>query len=541
MASAMKDENPIQLLEEAAHLLRRAPAAAISAHLVGSVPFLVGLLFFATDMSHSRGAVSGCVAEALGVAALFIWMVCWKAVLAGRLRRELEGVAEPGWTLRRAFRLFAIQGCAQGAKLFVLPAALLALVPAASATALFRNITALADNDPLSPGEIIARSRRQSSFARRQNWFALGLLLLFTLVVFVNVAVTLAVLPSLLRMLTGYETVFSRSGPSYVLNSTFFAVAAGITWLCVDPLLQAFYVLRCFVGQSITTGADLRAGLRKLPVMAALVVIVIGLAAAPKCEAAPTAPAQQISADALDRSIDEVLTRGEYRWRLPRSNTGHPANAFVAFTDRVITMLGDATRAVGRAIDRFLRWLGKALGSEPDAGDRGAGSGGGLRVAVWVLAFAAACLSVLVFLRFRRRARLKVRAASAAGAALDLSDEALVATQLPEDGWLAMAQDSLTRGEYRLALRALFLASLAHLAHHQLVTIHRAKSNGEYETELRRRSRGSPEIAPCFRENRHSFERGWYGQHDVTTEQLDGFRANLDRIRGLTAVSGSVS
>lgn len=131
MASEMRDENPIQLLEEAVHLLRRAPAAAVAAHLAGSVPFLVGFLFFVTDMSRSREAVSGCVVEALGMAALFIWMVCWKAVFAGRLRRELEGTAEPGWTLRRACRLIAIQGCAQGVKLFVLPAALLALVPAA--------------------------------------------------------------------------------------------------------------------------------------------------------------------------------------------------------------------------------------------------------------------------------------------------------------------------------------------------------------------------------------------------------------------------
>jgi len=40
-----------------------------------------------------------------------------------------------------------------------------------------------------------------------------------------------------------------------------------------------------------------------------------------------------------------------------------------------------------------------------------------------------------------------------------------------------------------------------------------------------------PEIPPLFRENLGSFERSWYGMHEVVNEDIGQFRANLDRIK----------
>jgi len=45
----------------------------------------------------------------------------------------------------------------------------------------------------------------------------------------------------------------------------------------------------------------------------------------------------------------------------------------------------------------------------------------------------------------------------------DLADENIRADQLPEDGWTKLARELLERGEFRLAMRAFYLASLAHL------------------------------------------------------------------------------
>ena len=71
-----------------------------------------------------------------------------------------------------------------------------------------------------------------------------------------------AALPMLLKSLFGLETVFSRGGLA-ILNTTFFASMVGVTFLCVDPILKTLYVLRCFYGESIQSGADLRAELHR--------------------------------------------------------------------------------------------------------------------------------------------------------------------------------------------------------------------------------------------------------------------------------------
>ena len=64
----------LQLIEEAVHLLRRAPARHLAAYYVGSLPFTLALLYFWADMSRSAYANRHCAAAALGLSLAFIWM-----------------------------------------------------------------------------------------------------------------------------------------------------------------------------------------------------------------------------------------------------------------------------------------------------------------------------------------------------------------------------------------------------------------------------------------------------------------------------------
>ena len=121
--------------------------------------------------------------------------------------------------------------------------------------------------------------------------------------------------------------------------------------------------------------------------------------------------------------------------------------------------------------------------------------------------------------------------AQAQPAVPNLEDENVAASQLPEDGWLAMARDLINRGDFRLALRAFYLSGLAHLADRDLVSITRYKSNRDYEKELRRRARSLPELQNAFSENSLIFDCSWYGRHEVTDEVLARFQGNLERIR----------
>ena len=103
--------------------------------------------------------------------------------------------------------------------------------------------------------------------------------------------------------------------------------------------------------------------------------------------------------------------------------------------------------------------------------------------------------------------------------------------QLPEDGWTRMARELLEKGELRLALRAFYLASLAHLAGRNLITLAKFKSNRDYERELQRRAHAFAALLAVFGENVALFDRVWYGLHDVNAELVQHFAANVDQLK----------
>jgi hypothetical protein len=144
-------------------------------------------------------------------------------------------------------------------------------------------------------------------------------------------------------------------------------------------------------------------------------------------------------------------------------------------------------------------------------------------------------MALLAFLAWRawkdRRPR-RVTGDVAVTPAPDITREDLVATALPEEGWLNLARELMEKGELRLALRALYLATLACLARQELITIAKYKSDREYELELRRHSHTQPHLAGVFAENRVLFECAWYGLHEVTPGIMERFSRNQESIRG---------
>ncbi len=112
----------------------------------------------------------------------------------------------------------------------------------------------------------------------------------------------------------------------------------------------------------------------------------------------------------------------------------------------------------------------------------------------------------------------------------DLNRENVLASDLPEDEWLRLANELLGRGELRLAVRALYLSNLAFLGARRLIRIARSKSNSIYERELRLRPHGNELLAPFAQSNRN-FECAWYGFHEVTPEFVDAFQQDVEALR----------
>src|SRR5439155_908234 len=218
------------------------------------------------------------------------------------------------------------------------------------------------------------KALKQAQLWPRQNHLLLGVLLLFGLAVFLDLAVGLTTVPSLIKRLFGIETAFTRSRWSF-LNTTFLATLCGLTYLCLDPLIKAVYLLRCFYGESLHTGEDLRAALKQFQPGAAATVVALFIllsGSVPPGTAAPSAipnpelrtPNSEISPPDLDRSIEQVLSRREFNWRLPRQNpAGDKSDKgfFAAFMDGLIETLRSWAKAIGTAVKAVARWVADAL------------------------------------------------------------------------------------------------------------------------------------------------------------------------------------
>ena len=117
---------------------------------------------------------------------------------------------------------------------------------------------------------------------------------------------------------------------------------------------------------------------------------------------------------------------------------------------------------------------------------------------------------------------------------MDISSEDVHAIDQPEDEWIALAQQHRAAGNLRLALRALYLSTLAALGRSGLISLARGKSNLDYARELQRRAkRLNSEFVPVFRSNLGLFEQSWYGSHPVSEETFELFERNSSVLRSL--------
>jgi hypothetical protein len=126
-----------------------------------------------------------------------------------------------------------------------------------------------------------------------------------------------------------------------------------------------------------------------------------------------------------------------------------------------------------------------------------------------------------------RRGKTPQADAIATTAIPDLTREDVTADQLPEDEWLALATKLAGEGELRLAIRALFLSSLATLAGKQWITLAIFKSNRDYERELRRRAGSIPQALSAFGVLTSIYNRIWYGLHEPSPDLVAQCQENL--------------
>lgn len=247
---------------------------------------------------------------------------------------------------------------------------------------------------------------------------------------------------------------------------------------------------------------------------------------------------QQITIERLDKTIHDVISKREYQWRLPRQKSDRiPQGGMLAqFFETLLNWLKDFSRWLQNIWTNLKEWVKKFMPKpNPSFGpSRPATIQQPMLLILIALAAAVLLFFVVKLIRNRRRTKPLPIQAEPVLAQPDLTDDNLLADSLPETRWQSLANDLLRKGEFRLALRALYMAVLAFLGERELIRIAKYKSNQEYERELERRTRERQSVIQAFSENVSLFERAWYGSHPVTEEIIEVFAINHDRIKEIS-------
>ncbi|NPC53118.1 DUF4129 domain-containing protein [Corallococcus sp. AB032C] len=181
-----------------------------------------------------------------------------------------------------------------------------------------------------------------------------------------------------------------------------------------------------------------------------------------------------------------------------------------------------------RFIDKLGEWLRdffKRNNPRPQSHDTALPVSGGAAANALVVMLVALTLAVLgvVVVNVLRRKREK------SGPALEVStmDAAALAgspdhaLSRPPEGWAHLADALAAKGEYREAVRNLYLALLSRLHRDGAIHYDETLSNWDYL----RAFRGRPEVKAPFRELTRRFDFAWYGNVPVSADGYTEFRA----------------
>ncbi len=181
---------------------------------------------------------------------------------------------------------------------------------------------------------------------------------------------------------------------------------------------------------------------------------------------------------------------------------------------------------------RFMDWLGEKLKelfkrerepTQPPTAFSGASGAGAANVlVVLVIGLVLAVLAAVLLRALGKRqqeesAQLEVSTLDSAA----LAQDPMSALARPPEGWAHLADELAARGEYREAVRSLYLALLSRLHREGAILYDSTLSNWDYLRQFK----GRREWLPPFRELTRRFDFTWYGNLPVGPDGYRDFRA----------------
>jgi hypothetical protein len=508
-----QESSPLQLIDRALALWRSAPPSALTIYLLGTLPFIFLFTRFCSEMSYSRWAPDRCESYALGLAAVFIWMKGWHSISARILWQHLLHTDNP--EKLSIIKLWLAQAAIQPLGLILRPLAAICVIPHGVIELFFQCATLLFG----SSQDALNMTLKAAKIGINRSLIFQSLMGLIFIPIFLNFATLLVALPQLLKTFFGVSS-FLTNDPYWMVSAPFLVLTLLLAYFTVDMLQKGIAVIRCSEVISQTSGKDLKASIKLtfpaktiVAFLVATLAFSLPVAAATLISHNPNESAL-VDSQKLNQNIQETAQRPEFGWRHPQQITnddslfGHWLGSIKSF----FQYIGNTVVGALAALIRFLTRKSSGL----TIGDPRPESVSGLQTILIVIG-SIGMIGLLWFLI--STIRVKRHKHSPIVTSLRPPDlEEAFALDLPEDEWLKLAHAAIQNGDTRAALRSLFLATIALLAKQGLIVAERWKSNRDYETELKKRDRS--QIAATFISVRKVFEQCWYGDSDVTQEEI---------------------
>ncbi len=532
----------VDLMEEGIHLLRQTSLASWTFYVCGMAPFILGFLFFWTEMASSGLAEQVLVPGSIGVALLFLWCKLMQVRFARVLREALHDQHEPEWSAGDWLSVLRRQAFWQSTGLFVLPIAFVITLPFAWISAFYQNLLVANPKDEDPNSNITTAHWQLARIWTEQNWVVLSLLMGVFILSFINFLTVIFFVPYLLKTLLGLETVFSRAGV-HLFNSTTLISCLLLSYAVTDPLFKAVYCIRLHYCASRKSGADMLLRLRRTlvsdQVVKGVLTFCLFTLSPLLVDEGAGLHAQSIDRDfmeasiepdTLDASIQEVFQRREFVWRFPREEIETNAEK-----PEWLESLGKTLKTWQEKVSR---WFEKLLKSDRESDvEKAMGDGWeGFPGLGTFFSYLLIALFVLCVIYFGIRAwkmyqpldTVEGTQSTEPEAVPDLNEEEVAADLLPRNRWVELARELIAKGEFRLALRAYFLAQLSALSSEGLIVVRKSKSNREYAREIASRAHGKTGLIDIYRKEVRLFESVWYGERITGPAEISEMESHLE-------------
>jgi len=372
----------------------------------------------------------------------------------------------------------------------------------------------------------------------------------FGLLLGIGLTTLALMIPYLLDSVFGVATIFSHGWMTLILNTSFVTVVYSLVYLLLDPLMKIATVMRRFQFNSRGSGEDILFELKSMHqrsrvtgtllviLLLAGVVLPLNNSWAQQPESGRTPDIEVVSelssgggsGAELDVALDSTLQETRYTWRMPRKLNleKDESKGLPAWLARYMNKLEDIQEMIKNWLEDLFDRKESELGKRPWAFNLKAGE-----ALFYILLIAVFGILVVMLVRWLRvrRTLMEVNEVVEPKLPVNIHDHSVSAQDLPPDEWLELAATLIASGDYRAAVRALFLGVLATLGELGFVTLRSYKSNRDYRCELELRARRRTDLLDSFNSLSRVMECSWYGYTTVTPEMWRQYKSRCAGLR----------